>query len=310
MRTHPSPFGYFRRAARSDDGRLWFAVFEGVAVVDPSHLPENRLPPPVKIEGITADHTAFPAGSNVKLPALTRDLQIDYTAFSFVAPEKVRFRYKLEGFDPDWKDVGVRRQALYTNLPPGPYQFHVMACNNDGVWNTSGASFGFQILPAYSLTLWFRAGCIAAIAFLLWWLYRLRVRQVAARLRVRYATRLGERARISRELHDNLLQNITGFALQLEGLGKTVTAPESAKDPLRDLRRQAEQWMPEAREAVWDLRSAPALEDCDLPDALQEAGQETTKGKDVQFHLTAAGKRHAAPPKVREQLLRIVQEAS
>ena len=309
MRSHPSPIGYFRRAAKSADGRLWFAVFEGVAVVDPGHLQPNRLPPPVKIEGIVADHNAFPVSSNVKLPALTRDLRIDYTAFSFVAPEEVRFRYKLDGYDLDWKDAGGRRQALYTNLSPGQYQFHVVACNNDGVWNSAGASLGFWIQPAFYQTLWFRLSCIASIAVMLWMLYRLRVRQVAARLKVRYEAQLGERARISRELHDNLLQNITGFVLQLAALWKTVTAPESAKDRLRDLRKQAEQWMHEAREAVWDLRSVPALEDYDLPDALREAGQQTTKGKEVRFSLTVAGKHRAAPPKVREQLLRIVQEA-
>jgi signal transduction histidine kinase/ligand-binding sensor domain-containing protein len=310
MRAHPSPTGFFRRAAKSTDGRLWINVFDGVGVVDPGHLPRNNVPPPIKIEGIVADHAPFPFGPSVKLPALTRELQIDYTAFSFVDPEKVRFRYKLEGFDPDWKDVGGRRQALYTNLPPRQYRFRVMASNNDGVWNTAGASLEFWILPAFYQTLWFKLSCIGSIAVLLWMLYRWRVRQIAARLRVRYEARLDERARISRELHDNLLQNITGFALQLDGLRKAVTAPESAKDRLQDLRIQAEQWMHEAREAVWDLRSAPDLEDHDLPDALQEAGRQTTKGKEVQFNLTVAGKRRAAPPMVREQLLRIVQEAT
>jgi signal transduction histidine kinase/ligand-binding sensor domain-containing protein len=310
MRLHPTAAGYFRRAAKSNDGRLWFNVPDGIAVVDPGRLPRNSIPPPVKIEGIVADHAAFAPGSNVKLPALTRDLQIDYTAFSFVAPEKVRFRYKLEGFDPDWKDVGGRRQALYTNLPPDKYRFRVMACNNDGVWNTAGASFGFWIQPAFYQTLWFKVGCIASIAVLLWMFYRLRVRQIAARLRVGYEARLGERARISRELHDNLLQNITGFALQLDGLGKIVTAPESAKDRLQDLRGQAEQWMHDAREAVWDLRSAPDLEEHDLPDAVLEAVRQATRGKEVQYNLTVAGKRRAAPPKVQEQLLRIAQEAT
>jgi signal transduction histidine kinase len=138
----------------------------------------------------------------------------------------------------------------------------------------------------------------------------LRVRQIAARLRVGYEARLGERARISRELHDNLLQNITGFALQLDGLGKIVTAPESAKDRLQDLRGQAEQWMHDAREAVWDLRSTPDLEEHDLPDAVLEAVRQATRGKEVQYNVTVAGKRRAAPPMVREQLLRIVQEAT
>ena len=307
MRTRPIPTGYFRHAAKSKDGRLWFAVFDGVAVVDPRHLPENRLAPPVQIEQITAGPTAYPIGLNLRLPPLTKELQIDYTALSFTVPEKVRFRYRLEGFDRDWVDAGGRRQAVYTNLPPKHYRFQVVASNNDGVWNQAGAALEFLILPAFYQTNWFRLLCVTGFALLLWSLHGLRLRRLAAQLNIRFEERLAERTRIAREIHDTVLQNISGFALQLDGLSKTVSAP--VRDRLRDLREQAEQCLREAREFVWDLR-APALEEKDLFAALREAGEELTAGKPVQFHMTVKGDRRPTPLNLQEQLFRIVQEAT
>ncbi|MGD1098402.1 MAG: two-component regulator propeller domain-containing protein, partial [Bryobacteraceae bacterium] len=300
---------YFGRAAKSKDGRLWFPVLDGVAVVDPRHLPENRVPPPVQIEQILADHKLYPMGSGMKLPALTKDVQIDYTAFSFVAPERVRFRYRLEGYDREWNEVEGRRQAVYTNLPPRQYRFQVIASNNDGVWNEAGAALLFSIQPAFYQTNWFRLLCVAAFAFLLWALYRLRARQIAAQLGLRFEDRLAERTRIARELHDTLLQNIAGFALQLGGLSKTVTEPASAKDRLRDLRQQAEEWLREARESVWDLRSPVSVGE-DLEAALRKTGQQVTRGNSTRFHLTVSGAHRAAPPRLQEHLLRITQEAA
>jgi signal transduction histidine kinase len=307
MRTRPTPTGYFRRAAKSKDGRLWFAVFDGVAVIDPKHLPENRLRPPVQIEQITAGHTANSNNSHLELPPLTKELQIDYTALSFAAPEKVRFRYRLEGFDKEWTDAGARRQAEYTNLPPKHYQFRVIASNNDGVWNETGASVEFSIQPAYYQTNWFRLAFIAGFAQLLWSLHGIRLRRMAAQLNVRFEERLAERTRIAGEMHDTLLQNISGFALQLDGLSKTVSAP--VRDRLHDLREQAEQCLREAREFVWDLRS-PAVEEKDLSAALRGAGEDIIAGRQVQFHMTVTGDRRPAPARLQEQLLRIVQEAT
>ena len=150
--------GYGPRVAKSADGKLWFVTGDGVQVVDPRHLPFNKLPPPVHIEQITADHKIrwqnlwSEASSNLRLPRLTRDLEIDYTALSLVAPEKIRFKYKLEGYDGDWQDAGNRRQAFYTNLSPTNYRFRVIASNNSGVWNEAGASLNFSIAPAYYQT--------------------------------------------------------------------------------------------------------------------------------------------------------------
>jgi ligand-binding sensor domain-containing protein/DNA-binding CsgD family transcriptional regulator len=157
LKTLAISVGSSPHVAKSPDGRLWFLTGDGVGVVDPGHLPFNRLPPPVHIEQIVADrrpYDAFNTNGRVSLPPLIRDLQIDYTALSLVAPEKNRFRVKLEGFDRDWQDVGNRRQAFYTSLPPRNYRFRVIASNNSGVWNEAGASLGFSIAPAYYQTQW------------------------------------------------------------------------------------------------------------------------------------------------------------
>jgi PAS domain S-box-containing protein len=149
---------------------------------DPAHTKKNLVPPPVHVGQVIADRNTYDTGSDragpLRLPPLIRDLEIDYTALSFVAPEKVRFRYKLEGVDRDWHEVGNRRQAFYTDLPPRDYRFRVTACNNSGVWNEAGTFLDFTIAPAYYQTNWFRALCVVAFLALLGTAYQIRVRQL------------------------------------------------------------------------------------------------------------------------------------
>jgi PAS domain S-box-containing protein len=164
--------------AKSLDGRIWFLPFDGVSVIDPRHLPFNKIPPPVQIERITANGEIYDASNGLRLPPRIRDLKIDYTALSFVVPEKVRFRYKLEGQDRNWREVANDREVQYSNLPPGDYVFRVTAANNSGVWNETGAFLDFSIAPAYYQTNWFRVLCVAAFLGMLWAAFRLRVRQL------------------------------------------------------------------------------------------------------------------------------------
>src|SRR5262249_9161665 len=157
------------------------------------------------------DHKSYPVSSDengmVPLPALVRNLQIDYTALSLVAPDKVLFRYKLEGWDRDWQEAGTRRQAFYGNLPPRNYTFRVKASNNSGVWNEAGTSLNFFVAPAYYQTWWFRSVCVAAFLGLLVALYQLRLRRLSQQFNMRLEARVAERTRIARELHDTLLQS-------------------------------------------------------------------------------------------------------
>ena len=169
---------YSPRVSKGPDGKLWFLSSGGVSAIDPNHLPFNNLPPPVYIERVVADDRSHNVSNAMHLPPRVHSVTIDYAALSLAVPEKVRFRIKLEGLDYEWQDVGTRRQAFYTNLPPRNYRFLVMACNNSGVWNKQGASMDFTIDPAYYQTSWFRALCVAAFLALLWAAYLMRVRHL------------------------------------------------------------------------------------------------------------------------------------
>jgi PAS domain S-box-containing protein len=171
-------FPPFEGAARSGDGRIWFNNQSVLQVVDPAHITTNLIRPPVHIEAVVADRVSYLPIDGLRLPKLTRDLEIDYTGLSFVAPQKVMFRYMLTGVDQAWQNAGTRRQAFYNNLRPGRYSFRVIACNNDGVWNEEGAHLDFVIAPALYQTIWFRGLCVFAFFTLLWAAYRMRVQQL------------------------------------------------------------------------------------------------------------------------------------
>ncbi|HMF94189.1 MAG TPA: two-component regulator propeller domain-containing protein [Vicinamibacterales bacterium] len=278
VRLEASIGSYNPLVSKSADGRIWFRTVVGVSVIDPRRLPLNSIPPPVHVERIAADRTNYDAGSTgptpVRLPALTRDLQIDYTALSFVAPEKVRFRYTLEGFDRDWQDVGNRRQAFYTNLPPGSYRFRVSASNNSGVWNDAGAALDLSIAPAYYQTAWFRAAAAFGVMALLWMLYQYRLRLVAHEFDARLQERVNERTRIARELHDTLLQGFHGLLFRFQAVSNMLPArPVEAKQQLDGAIDQVAQAITEGRDAVQNLRASTTITN-DLAEAISTLAAE------------------------------------
>jgi PAS domain S-box-containing protein len=170
------PPAYFNPAvARGPDGKLWFVGAGEVQIVDPAHIPSNPVPPPAYIETLTADHKAYPATDGVRLPALTRDITIEFTALTLADPKSTHFRYRLEGHDNEWQEVVDRRVATYTNLPPGRYRFRVKAANNSGVWNEQGAQLDFLILPAFYQTTWFRLAAAVLFIGLVWSGFQLRL---------------------------------------------------------------------------------------------------------------------------------------
>jgi signal transduction histidine kinase len=286
---------------------LWFLPRDGVSVIDPRHLPFNKLPPPVHIEQIIADRKTSEASSNLRLPALTRDLEIDYTALSLVAPEKNRFRVKLEGRDPDWKDVGNARQAFYNDLPPRNYRFRVAASNNSGVWNEAGASFDFSIAPAYYQTTWFLAACAVALLALLWSAYRYRLHQIAREFNVRLEERVGERTRIARDLHDTLLQSFQGLMLHLQVVDDLLPQGK-AKDELEKTLDRADQAIAEGRTAVYDLRSSATTTN-DLARAVREVGNELATPDAATFRLVVEGPVRDLHPIIRDEVYRVAREA-
>ena len=302
---------------KAPDGRLWFQVTDGISVIDPRHLHVNKLPPPVHIEQITADRKTYDAPSNVnehfRLPPLIRDLEIDYSALSLVAPEKNQFRYKLEGHDPDWQDVGNRRQAFYNELPPGNYRFRVVASNNSGVWNEQGAALNFSIAPAYWQTNWFRAACVATFLLVLWALYQLRLRQIRQAFNARLEERVGERTRIARDLHDTLLQSFQGLLLRFQTARELLrTRPAEGEKTLESAIDQTAHAITEGRMAVQGLR-ASTVERNDLAKAITTQGEElaatTGPRQTVGLQVDVEGTPRTLHPIVRDEIYRIAGEA-
>ena len=306
---------YGPRATKSTDGKLWFVTGEGVQVVDPHHLAANQLPPPVHIEQIAADHKTYwqhlPGAdvSNLHLPALTRDLQIDYTALSLVAPERNRFRYKLEGRDRDWIDAGNRRQAFYTDLKPLRYRFRVIASNNSGVWNETGESLDFSVDPAYYQTTWFSLSCVGVCLIVLWALYQLRLRQLSQQFNMRLEDRVNERTRIASDLHDTLLQSVQGLMLRLQAVRNLLPAnPTKAVEALDEALEKGDQAILEGRVAVGDLRSSTEISN-DLVQAFTAFGDGLASKDAATFRVMAEGASRDLHPILRDEIYRIACEA-
>ena len=270
---------YSPHGTKSGDGRLWFVTREGVSIVDPRHLPFNSLPPPVHIEQLTADRRSYDAPSNgagrLNLPARTRDLQIDYTALSLVSPERVRFRYKLEGRDDDWQDAGARRQAFYTDLPPRDYRFRVIASNNSGVWNEAGTFLDFSVAPAYYQTVWFRVAVFVTTAAVIAALYRMRQRRLALQFNLRMEERVNERTRIARDLHDTLLQSFHGVVLRFQAAALLLPdRPAEARETLETAIDSASQAIVEGRGAVLGRLRPQTSVNNDLAEIMSALGDE------------------------------------
>lgn len=313
IRLVPTLSGFHPQVAKSSDGKIWFVNYDTVSFFDPSGMTKNVLAPPVHIEQITADHKAYDARSGLRLPPLVRDLSIDYTALSFVAPEKVHFKYKLEGQDPDWRQVVNVREAQYSNLSAGHYRFRVIASNNSGVWNETGASLDFSIAPAYWQTAWFRALCVAAILASLWMLYRLRMRQLAHEFDVKLEARVDERTRIARELHDTLLQSFQGLLLRFQTVRELLRArPAEAEEILESAIDQTAQAITEGRNAVQGLRTS-TVERNDLAKAIKTFGEElvtqATDAKPAGLLIDVEGTARNLHPIVRDEIYRIASEA-
>jgi signal transduction histidine kinase len=262
----------------------------------------------VHIEGVVADRREFLPDAGLRLPPLTRDLQISYTALSLVAPQKVRFRYRLEGHDTDWQDPTTRRQAFYNDLPPGDYRFRVIACNNDGVWNDAGDSIRFTIAPAWYQAKLFRAACLIFGIVALWAAYRIRVHQIKAAAATRFGERLAERTRVARDLHDTLLQTIQGSKMVTED------ALEHAAEPgrLRTAIEQLDNWLAratrEGRAALHSLRATSA-EGPDLMEALKRVAEEEAGTGSLSVTCTSTGEPRDIHPIVADEVYRIAHEA-
>jgi signal transduction histidine kinase/ligand-binding sensor domain-containing protein len=295
-------------AWRSKDGHLWFASPKGLIEVDPAHFPVNTVPPPVAIERFAVDDAAqspFPIASFARIPAGHVHFQFDYAGLSFVAPQKVHYRYMLEGFDRNWTDAGTRRSAYYTNIPPGSYTFRVQAANNDGVWNTGGAAIGFELRPHFYQTLWFYSLLVLAAAGTLALLLRQRLRRAQSE----FSAVLDERTRIAREIHDTLAQGYVGISVQLELLAELLRRHkvEQAAKQLDLTMGHVREGLADARQSFWALRSQDSGETT-LPVRLRRM-VEAAKGSGVDGQFSIHGAYRPLPPGTEREILRVAQEA-
>ena len=296
-------------AVMGTDGILWVATSRGVIRVDPAHLHRNATPPHVAIRNVVANGRSYSVYAPVKLPPHTTSLRIAYSVLSLAIPERVQSRYRVLGFDREWREAGNRVDAVVSNLPPGHYTFQVAARNNDGIWNSTMAGVALIIEPAYYQTVWFQLLYILPGAWVFWILYKLRLRQITARVQLRYSERLAERTRIARELHDTLLQSLAGISLQLGGVAKqAVSRPEKLVLLVKQIRQKVDDCFVEARAKVWTLRST-SLEGPGLAATLQEFCERMRPltSADCEFHLV--GESQTLAPEFEEELLRIAQEA-
>ena len=299
---------------KARDGRLWFPTVKGAVVIDPSQSLINELPPPVVIERVLANKSPVERPAKIELPPGNADLEIQYTGLSFVAPEKVRFKYRLEGYDKDWTEAGGRRTAYYTNIPPGSYRFRVIAANNDGVWNTEGAALEVIAVPPFWKTWWFYALEIAVAGLVVYSLYRLRLSRLerARAAQEAFSQQLitsqeNERRRIAAELHDSLGQNLLIIKNRALIGARKIANTEAALKQLDEITATASYAIEEVRTIAHNLHPYQ-LERLGLTSALKAVVEKVADSSAIEFSADIDGVDDLLSAEDEINIYRIVQE--
>jgi ligand-binding sensor domain-containing protein/signal transduction histidine kinase len=287
-------------AAVTKDGRLWFSTIRGLIVLDPIHQRSAVPPPPIVIEDVTVNGEQENPAEIGRLAPSRKNLEFHYTGLSFLAPGRITFRYILEGFDKNWIDAGTRRVAYYTNLPPGKFHFRVTGCSIDGVCNETGGAVDFALASHYYQRIWFFPSLALLIAIGIWLAYQLRIRTLREHLNLI----LPERNRIARELHDTLIQGLSGITMEMQALLGRLKSPEE-RTTLEDIIQDAGTCLRETRRSVAGLRSGNS----GLAAAIEQAARQITETKDVRLKLRLEKRPSGLPADVEYNLVRIAQEA-
>ncbi len=310
--------GMWPAGIKAGDGKLWFPTQDGVAVIDPGTVRINPQPPPVLIEAAYVDRAAVPLQDSLKIPPGKENLEIEYTALSFIHSDQIRFRYKLEGLDSNWIDAGSRRTAYYSHLPPGSYEFHVIAANSDGVWNNAGQRLAITVQAPFYLTSWFIALEALATAALIATAVRYRVSQLqrAQAMQKAFSQQLiasqeNERQRIASELHDSLgqrlvvINNLALFSMRAQGKG---AAPGGEPSAMEEISTEAALAIQETREISYNLRPFQ-LDRLGLTKAIEGMARTVATASGIRITSQVDNIDDVFPTDLRINFYRIVQES-
>lgn len=297
-------------ALKGSAGQLWFIASGGLVLLEPERLTRNLLAPPVKITSLRTGRLAFESRQTIAIPAGHSNVSISYTALGFSAPERMRFRYRLDGVDANWQEVGTRRTAYYANLGPGSYRFEVLAANEDGQWSPLPATLNFELAPSFTQTRWFILLCVLATLGAVGLLYVFRVRQLTRRLQETLLVREMERERIARGMHDTLLQSMQGLILRIHGVADRLAGHRKEQQMLAEILDQADQAMHEGRRHVMNLRT-PSEVSVGLDDALEAvaAAALMETGNCAEFALNVHGRSRRLESNAAEEIFFLVREA-
>jgi signal transduction histidine kinase/ligand-binding sensor domain-containing protein len=302
-----------RSVVTDPSGRIWVSVKRGISSVDPARLARSSVPAIPHLMAVTADDSAFAPDASVHIPGGSKRVTFSFIGLSLSSPDRVRFRFQLDGYDHGWTQPSEARQAGYTNLSPGPYRFRVIASNPDGVWSSTEAAIQFYVDPLYWQTPWFRLIVVLTCALTIAALYRMRLHQLTRQLNVRFNERLAERSRIARELHDTLLQSFQGLTFRFQAARNMLPGrPEDAMEALDAALDRSEEAMAEGRDAIHGLRSSTIVTN-ELAQAVKALGDEMASEPSAHgsttFHLVLEGPPRDLHPILRDEIYAIVREA-
>lgn len=296
-----------RSIVTDSHGAIWFSLSRGISVIDPSQA-RDELPPIAQIESASADSRPIAMQAPVRIPGPLRRIAFNYTGLSLSVPQRIRFRYMLDGFDHDWSEATSARQAIYTNLGPGRYRFRVMSSNRDGVWTGTEAAFPFNIDPAFWQTWWFRLLCVVCVLAAVWMFHTLRMRQVAKRMQARLEERIQERERLARNLHDTLLQGVISASIQLDVANDRLPEDSPAKPLVKRVLELMQLVTEEGRNSIRSLRlSRP--ESNTLEQAIGQLGESLASDTDVEFHVIVEGRPRPLQSATWDEAYHIASEA-
>jgi ligand-binding sensor domain-containing protein/signal transduction histidine kinase len=297
-----------RSVVSDHHGRIWFSLNRGISVADPTRVRGDAAPAIAHIEAMSADGSPVDPAGEPRIPSSQQRIVFDYTGVSLTVPDRVQYRYRLDGFDHDWSEPVVTRRAIYTNLSPRTYRFRVLASNSYGQWNGSEAALSFRIEPAFWQIWWFQLSCLLALACVVWAAYRLRMRQMVKQLNVRFEERLAERMRIAQELHDTLLQGLLSASMQLHIATDQVPENSPAKPLLNRVLQLVGQVVDEGRDALRGLRSS-GRSSSHIEEALSRVPEEMALQQEISYRVIVDGQPRALHPIIRDEVYRICREA-